>query len=144
MLSYVYVGTHDLEKAIEFYAAVLGDALGMQRCVTGDPEWDRKSAGWGIYEDAGLREMAFWVGKPLNQQAATAGNGSMVAFRAQSWSAVDAFHAAAVAGGGVCDGPPGLRPHYAPDFYAAYVRDRDGNKLAALCRGFTTRQSQTG
>jgi hypothetical protein len=50
------------------------------------------------------------------------------------------FYAAALANGGCCDGAPGLRLHYGPDFYAAYVRDLDGNKLAAVCRGFTKRQ----
>ena len=67
-------------------------------------------------------------------------NGSMVAFRARSWKDVDDFYAAAIAGGGVCDGAPGLRLHYSPDFYAAYVRDLDGNKVAAVCRGFTEPQ----
>jgi catechol 2,3-dioxygenase-like lactoylglutathione lyase family enzyme len=138
MLSYVYFGTNDLHKATAFYDAVLAP-LGMQRCITGDPEWDRISAGWGTYEDGGARELAFWVGKPVNQQPATTGNGSMVAFRARSWKEVDEFYAAALAAGGVCDGAPGLRLHYSPDFYAAYVRDLDGNKVAAVCRGFATR-----
>jgi catechol 2,3-dioxygenase-like lactoylglutathione lyase family enzyme len=136
MLRYVYFGTNNLEKAIAFHDAALAP-LGMQRCVTGDPEWDRVAAGWGLYEDAGARELGFWVGKPFNQRAASVGNGSMVAFTALTWKAVEAFYAAALANGGSCDGPPGLRLHYAPDFYAAYVRDRDGNKLAAVCRGFT-------
>jgi catechol 2,3-dioxygenase-like lactoylglutathione lyase family enzyme len=108
--------------------------------VTGDPDWDRVAAGWGLYEECGLRELAFWVGIPFNQKPASVGNGSMVAFRAQSWKAVDEFHAAALAHGGTCDGPPGLRHHYSPDFYAAYVRDPDGNKLAAVCRGFIKAQ----
>jgi catechol 2,3-dioxygenase-like lactoylglutathione lyase family enzyme len=138
MLSYVYFGTNDLEKAIRFYDAALAP-LGMPRCVTGDPAWDRVAAGWGVYEDAGLRELGFWIGVPFNQRPATPGNGGMVAFRAGSWQAVDDFHAAALANGGRCDGPPGLRPHYAPDFYAAYVLDPDGNKLAAVCRGQTRR-----
>jgi catechol 2,3-dioxygenase-like lactoylglutathione lyase family enzyme len=134
MLSYVYSGTNDLEQAIRFYDAVLAP-LGMQRCITGDPDWDRASAGWGIYEEDGGRELAFWIGTPFNQQAATVGNGSMVAFRARSWKEVDDFYSAALAYGGVCDGPPGLRLNYSPDFYAAYVRDPDGNKVAAVCRG---------
>lgn len=138
MLSYVYFGTNNLETAIAFYGPVLG-ALGMQRCATGDPQWDRVSAGWGIYENDGVRELAFWIGTPFNQQPATVGNGSMVAFSARSWQEVDDFHAAALARGGTCEGPPGLRLHYSPDFYAAYVRDPDGNKIAAVCRGFTSR-----
>src|SRR4051812_41607086 len=105
MLSYVYFGTNDLERATEFYDAVL-DALGMQRCVTGDAEWDQVAAGWGIYEDGGARELAFWVGKPFDQQPATVGNGSMAAFSARSWEQVDRFHAVALVKGGVCEGPP--------------------------------------
>ena len=142
MLSYVYLGTNDLERATRFYDATLA-ALAMQRCVTGDPDWDRISAGWGTYEDGGARELALWVGKPFNQQPATTGNGTMVALRARSWRQVDDFHAAALAYGGSCDGPPAVRAHYSLDFYAAYVRDPDGNKLAAVCRGFTERQSST-
>ena len=136
MLSYVYLGTNDLKNAIRFYDATLG-ALGLKRCITGDTDWDQVSAGWGTYEDGGARELALWVGKPLDQQVATAGNGVMVAFRASSWKEIDDFHAAALANGGSSEGAPGLRLHYAPDFYAAYVRDLDGNKLAAVCRGFT-------
>ena len=139
MLSYVYFGTNDLDKSVVFYSATLAP-LGMERCITGDPEWDRIAAGWGIYEDGGTHELGFWIGKPFNEQAASVGNGSMVAFSARSWKAVDDFHAAALATGGVCDGAPGLWLHYAPDFYAAYVRDPDGNKVAAVCRGFTGRQ----
>jgi len=51
MLSYVYFGTNDLDKATAFYDATLAP-LGMRRCVTNDPQWDRISAGWGIYEEA--------------------------------------------------------------------------------------------
>ncbi len=139
MLTYVYFGTNDLERATRFYDAVSAP-LGMQRCITNDPEWDRISSGWGTYEDDGARELAFWVGKPFDQQKSTAGNGSMVAFRARSWKQVEDFHTAALANGGTTEGAPGLRPHYNPDFYAAYVRDPDGNKLAAVCRGFTKPQ----
>jgi|SRR5271163_89398 len=136
MFTYIYLGTNDLARAVGFYDATLA-ALGLKRCVTADPDWDRISAGWGTYENDGARELALWVGKPFDQQPATAGNGSMVAFHARSWKQVDDFHAVALAHGGSSDGAPGLRLHYNPDFYAAYVRDPDGNKLAAVCRGFT-------
>jgi catechol 2,3-dioxygenase-like lactoylglutathione lyase family enzyme len=136
MLSYVYFGTNNLEKAIAFYNATL-TPLGMERCITGYQEWDRVAAGWGIYEDGGARELAFWIGIPFDGKCASVGNGSMVAFSARSWKAVDDFYTAALKNGGTCDGPPGLRLHYAPDFYAAYARDPDGNKIAAVCRGFT-------
>ncbi len=140
MLSYVCLGTNNLMRATRFYDAVLAP-LGMPRCITGDPEWDRVAAGWGIYENDGARELAFWIGTPFNQQPATSGNGSMAAFSARSLTAVDEFHAAALAHGGASEGAPGLRLHYSADFYAAYVRDPDGNKLAAVCRGFTHRSA---
>jgi catechol 2,3-dioxygenase-like lactoylglutathione lyase family enzyme len=136
MLSYIYVGTNDLQRATRFYEALFAP-LAMQRCVTGDPAWDRISAGWGIYADNGMRELAFWVGLPFDGQRASVGNGCMTAFRAQSWQQVDEFHAAALAHGGSCEGAPGVRVHYGADFYAAYVRDPDGNKLCVVCRGFT-------
>lgn len=139
MLSYVYFGTNDLARAIEFYNAALAP-LGMRRCVTNDLDWDRSSAGWGTYEKGGLEELAFWIGLPFDKQPASIGNGSMIAFRARSWQEVDDFHAAALAHGGRSDGPPGLRLQYSPDFYAAYVRDPDGNKVAAVCRGITQRK----
>ncbi len=138
MLSYAYFGTNALDRAVRFYSAVLAP-LEMPRCITGDAEWDRVAAGWGIYENAGARELGFWIGKPFDEQPATAGNGTMVAFSARSWKAVDGCHATALANGGTCEGPPGLRLHYSPDFYAAYVRDPDGNKVAAVCHGFTGR-----
>ena len=56
MLTYVYLGTNDLARAIRFYDAVLAP-LAMQRCVTNDPAWDRVSAGWGIYEQAYVRDL---------------------------------------------------------------------------------------
>jgi len=139
MFTYVCLGTNDLPRAVRFYDAVLG-ALEVRRCDdtdnTDDPHWPGW-AGWGVYQDQGQHEIALWVGPPFNGEAASAGNGSMVALRALSWAQVDAFHAAAIAHGGHSDGEPGLRPQYNQDFYAAYVRDPDGNKLAAICRGFT-------
>lgn len=138
MFNYLCLGTNDLARATRFYDATLA-ALGLRRCMTGDAEWDRVSAGWGSYERGGIDELALWVGKPFDGEPATAGNGTMIALQARSWKEVDDFHAVAVAHGGSSEGGPGLRPQYSADFYAAYVRDPDGNKLAAVCRGFVTR-----
>ena len=77
--------------------------------------------------------MALWICQPFNGQSAVAGNGTMVALTAKSWQEVVQFYAAAMAHGGSSEGEPGLRPQYNPDFYAAYVRDPDGNKLAVVC-----------
>jgi predicted lactoylglutathione lyase len=64
----------------------------------------------------------------------------MVALKASNWAQVNAFHDQALKHGGSSEGAPGLRLQYNPDFYAAYVRDPDGNKLAVVCRGFTTQE----
>ncbi|OSZ74603.1 hypothetical protein CAP37_03830 [Hydrogenophaga sp. IBVHS1] len=64
----------------------------------------------------------------------------MVALKARTWLVAQTFHATALAHGGKSEGAPGLRPHYGKDFYVAYVRDPDGNKLAAVCRGFVELQ----
>jgi catechol 2,3-dioxygenase-like lactoylglutathione lyase family enzyme len=136
MLTYVYFGTNDLERATRFYDATLAP-LGMQRCITGDPARDRLSSGWGLYEEDGARELAFWV--TLRSKAGEHRqrlHGGLPSTLLE----VEQFHTAALAHGGTSDGAPGLRAHYNTDFYAAYVRDPDGNKTAAVCRGFSKPQ----
>jgi catechol 2,3-dioxygenase-like lactoylglutathione lyase family enzyme len=134
MFTYICLGTNDLDRAVRFYDAALG-ALGLARCnVAGEPGWE-DWAGWGLYENGGAQEIALWLCKPFDGLAASAGNGTMLAFSAHNWREVDEFYAAALANGGSSEGAPGLRPQYNADFYAAYVRDPDGNKLAAVCRG---------
>jgi predicted lactoylglutathione lyase len=56
-----------------------------------------------------------------------------VAFVAKTRADVDAFHAAALAAGGTDNGAPGLRPHYHPDYYGAFVIDPDGHNIEAVC-----------
>jgi len=73
------------------------------------------------------------VVRPLDQKEASPGNGVTVAFDAPSRAAVDAFHAVALAAGGTDEGPPGVREHYHPNYYGAYVRDPDGNKICVVC-----------
>jgi catechol 2,3-dioxygenase-like lactoylglutathione lyase family enzyme len=63
------------------------------------------------------------------------GEGTHIAFAVDTRAQVDAFHAAALAAGGRDNGVPGLRPHYAPDYYAAFVLDPDGHNIEAVCRG---------
>jgi catechol 2,3-dioxygenase-like lactoylglutathione lyase family enzyme len=126
MFSYVSLGTQDLNRAIQFYDAALAP-LGHERIAERDP--DTTSAAWGT-DDPGPH---LWVTLPFDGQPATVGNGVMVSFLANSRAAVDAFHRAALATGGTNEGAPGLRPQYGPHFYAAYVRDADGNKINAVC-----------
>jgi catechol 2,3-dioxygenase-like lactoylglutathione lyase family enzyme len=137
MFTYITLGTNNLSRAITFYDALLAP-LGLSRCVTqGEEDWT-DWAGWGTYLEQGGHELALWVCTPFDGQPATAGNGVMIAFKAPSWAAVRAFHQAGVDAGGTSEGLPGLRPQYNSDFFAAYIRDPDGNKLAAVCRGQTS------
>ena len=136
VFAYACLGTADMARAIRFYDAVMAE-LGHRRCdTTGEPDWE-SWAGWGLYADEGRIQDALWVCKPFDGRSPQPGNGVMLALRAHSWAEVRAFHAAALAHGGTSEGEPGLRAQYNPDFYAAYVRDPDGNKLAVVCRGFT-------
>ena len=123
MLLYTTLGASDLEKARAFYDAVLAP-LGYALRSCSDQE-----IGYG---SAGEDRTRFWVNYPYNKEPVSYGNGSMLALEAQSRAAVDAFYHGAIAAGGKDEGAPGLRP-YGPNFYAAYIRDPDGNKISAVC-----------
>jgi catechol 2,3-dioxygenase-like lactoylglutathione lyase family enzyme len=126
MYSHVTVGTSNLRRALKFYDAALAP-LGLTRRRT-----FRIAASYAPGDFSGANE-PFWVVRPYDGAQASAGNGVTVAFDAPTRGAVDAFHAAALAGGGRDEGPPGLRPHYHADYYGAYARDPDGNKLCVVC-----------
>lgn len=121
MIAYCTLGTNDMDRSIAFYDAVFG-ALGAVREET-DPTWTR-------YGRKGERAKVCLT-PPFNGEAATFGNGTMLAFEASDYAAVDAFHAAALAQGGSDEGAPGIREG---THYVAYVRDPDGNKLCAFTR----------
>lgn len=133
MFTYITLGTRDHALAVPFYDAVLA-ALGYQRRHTNLAEgW----VAWGAGPDHPQAELVLWLCTPFNGQPATAGNGTMIAFSAETRLQVDAFHQAGIEHGGRSQGLPGLRSHYAPNFYAAYLSDPDDNKLAAVCRAAT-------
>ncbi|MCY1126915.1 VOC family protein [Frigidibacter sp. RF13] len=123
MFLYLTLGTNDLARARRFYDAVM-PTLGLIRRADEPTE-----VGYGAAGDSRTR---LWITEPFDGRPATVGNGTMPAFEAESRAAVDAFHKAALANGGSDEGAPGLRP-YGASFYAAYVRDPDGNKLSAVC-----------
>jgi catechol 2,3-dioxygenase-like lactoylglutathione lyase family enzyme len=117
------LGTNDHARAVAFYDAVLA-TIGCRRLVE-----HAGATGYGrTFPD-------FWIQRPADGAAAGMANGTHVAFSAPDRTSVDAFHRAALAAGGRCDGPPGLRPEYHPRYYACFVRDPDGHKLEAVCIG---------
>ncbi|TVV76256.1 VOC family protein [Sphingomonas solaris] len=119
MLTHVTLGTDDIAGARRFYDATMG-ALGLGRIMDGD-----------IFSIWGGEKPAVVVRTPLNGEPATYANGGTVGFSAPGRAAVDAFHAAALANGGSCEGPPGPR-EMAGGLYGAYVRDPAGNKMCAF------------
>lgn len=76
---------------------------------------------------------AFWVVPPFNGEAATSGNGTMIAFCALTHDEVRRLHASGLASGGVDEGRPGHRAAYSKHFFVAYLRDPQGNKIALFC-----------
>ena len=122
MFSHVTIGTNDLERAAAFYDEVM-KALGHERFYAGD----------GLMGYGKADGDQTWVVNPYDGEPATVGNGTHIAFLARDRASVNAFHAAAMSNGGSDEGVPGLRPHYHENYYGAYVRDPDGNKLQAVC-----------
>jgi predicted lactoylglutathione lyase len=124
LIGYTLVGSNDLEKAKAFYDALF-DTIGVKRLM----EFPTGGCAWG----ADWSKPMFGVGKPYDGQAATFGNGTMIALVMDERAKVDALHDKAVALGGKCEGKPGVRGEEGPQaFYAAYFRDLDGNKLCAF------------
>lgn len=124
---YVTVGALDTAQSQAFYDAALA-AIGWSSHMD--------FPGWRAYSEGGAGKSAsFWICKPFNGEPASGGNGTMVGFMVKSRPEVDAFYKAALAHGGTDEGAPNTRPHYGPDWYAAYVRDPAGNKVAVVCNG---------
>ncbi len=128
MLSHVFVGITDFERAFGFYEGLMTE-LGLTLKFS-EPE--KPWAGW---MQPGVDRPLFLIGHAYNGQPATPGNGQMIALLAPNRRAVDRCHARAIAHGAQNEGQPGLRPHYHPHYYGAYFRDPDGNKLCVCCHG---------
>jgi catechol 2,3-dioxygenase-like lactoylglutathione lyase family enzyme len=130
MIDHTGVIVSDLEKSKIFYSAALG-AIGLAllmefpASVTGSND----VAGYGAPESSAQGPSAeFWLARgdpgaiPVH-----------IAFRVARRSLVDAFYNAALAAGGRDNGAPGLRPHYHPNYYGAFVLDPDGHNIEAVC-----------
>ena len=125
MIDHVSVAVRDLERADRFYQSVLA-VIGYRRLVV-------RPATVGF----GKRYPEFWINLRADMAAVApdgdARGGAHVALRVTTAELVDAFHAAALAAGGHSDGAPGLRPqHGQGGYFAAFVRDPDGNRIEAV------------
>ncbi len=126
MISHVYVGVSNFERALLFYSAVMAELDCQLKFAEPAKSW----AGWVARTQA---RPLFLIGHPFDGQPHAAGNGQMVALLAPSRAAVDKAHATALEHGAADEGAPSLRPHYHPNYYGAYFRDLDGNKLCICC-----------
>jgi len=120
MIDHVSIGVRDLAAAARFYEAALA-VLGYSKLIV-----RATTVGFGKkYPD-------LWLNERRNMAPVDSDSGTHICLRAADAQSVDAFHAAALAAGGGSDGPPGLRPEYTAGYYAAFVRDPEGNKIEAV------------
>jgi catechol 2,3-dioxygenase-like lactoylglutathione lyase family enzyme len=128
MIGYVTIGSNDIARSCAFFDAAF-EPLGYKRTFEG--------GGWAGDGPGGDKEngLQIYLATPANGESACLGNGSMLAFKASSREAVEAFHAAGLAAGGKDEGAPGVRGENDPPFYGAYVRDPEGNKFCAYYKG---------
>jgi catechol 2,3-dioxygenase-like lactoylglutathione lyase family enzyme len=120
MIDHISVAVRDLDASAHFYQAVLG-AIGYQKLVVRP-----RTIGFGkSYPE-------FWLNLRVSLAPVGADSGAHAALRVRTSELVDAFHAAAIAAGGRCDGAPGLRPQHGEGYYAAFIRDPDGNRVEAV------------
>ena len=120
MIGYVTLGTNDLERAVKYYDALVAE-MGGKRFMEEDT-----FVAWAVDP----KQPGIALTKPFNGEAATVGNGVMVALLVDSTDKVDALYKKAIELGGTDEGPPGARGE---GFYAGYFRDPDGNKLNFFC-----------
>jgi catechol 2,3-dioxygenase-like lactoylglutathione lyase family enzyme len=127
MIHHVSVGSNDLPRAKAFYQPLMA-LIGFRLLKETD-----KAAHYGA------SDIVFSIETPGDGNPATAGNGVHIAFQAPDRETVRCFHATALAAGGTDEGPPGIRENYNANYYGAFVRDLDGNKIEAVT--FTARES---
>lgn len=132
MIDHIGLTVRDLEASRAFYDAAFAP-LGIDVVLSVSAEETGGQAYLGYGPRADGRDIqagkpSFWIGG-----GETATGPMHVAFTAATREAVDAFHAAALAAGGRDNGPPGVRPHYHPNYYGAFVLDPDGRNIEAVC-----------
>ena len=125
MLDHVGFAVADAERSKRFYEQALAP-LRISLIMSVTPE--QTESGGTAHGFGSEGKPYFWVGD--NERV---GEGTHVAFSADTRAKVDAFYQAALAAGGTDNGAPGIRPHYHPNYYAAFVRDPDGANIEAVC-----------
>jgi catechol 2,3-dioxygenase-like lactoylglutathione lyase family enzyme len=125
MLDHVGFAVADAERSRRFYEQAL-TPIGITLIMSVTPE--QTQAGGTAHGFGANGKPFFWIGD--NEKV---GTGTHVAFAVDSRAKVDAYYQAALAAGGRDNGAPGLRPHYHPDYYGAFVYDPDGNNIEAVC-----------
>jgi catechol 2,3-dioxygenase-like lactoylglutathione lyase family enzyme len=120
MIDHISIGVSDLERSARFYELTLAP-LGLVRLVT-------RPATVGF----GKNYPEFWINLRAGMPPVMPESGCHICLRARSTGDVDAFHRAALGAGGQSDGAPGLRPHDRVRYYAAFIRDPDGNRIEAV------------
>jgi len=125
MLDHVGFAVADAERSKRFYEKALAP-LGITLIMSVDPE--HTESGGTAHGFGSDGKPYFWFGD--NERV---GEGTHIAFTADSRAKVDAFHAAALAAGGKDNGGPGLRPIYHPNYYGAFIHDPDGHNIEAVC-----------
>ena len=121
MIDHVSIAVRDLGNAEPFYAALLAP-LGMRKLR----EWPTAAIAFGkTYPE-------FWINRRQSMDRFGEHSGVHICLRATDIRAVEDFHAAAIRAGGTSGGAPGLRPQYHSGYYAAFVRDQDGNRIEAV------------
>ena len=121
MIDHISVAVRDLAEGEQFYAAILAP-LGLAKLR----EWPGSAIGFG------KKYPEFWINRRAGMERVAEDSGVHIGLRAPDPAAIDAFHAAALEAGGASDGAPGLRPHYYAGYYAAFIRDPDGNRIEAV------------
>ncbi len=124
MLDHIGIGASDFSASQRFYEAALAP-LGIAPMMEVTPEESGGYHGLGLGRDG---KPFFWL-----SSGGARGGGMHVAFAAETRAAVNAFYQAAIAAGGRDNGAPGIRPHYHPDYYGAFVFDPDGINVEAVC-----------
>lgn len=125
MIDHVGFAVSDAERSRRFYEQALAP-LGISLIMSVTPE--QTESGGTAHGFGADHKPYFWVGD--NERV---GEGTHVAFAVDSRAKVEAFYEAALAAGGRDNGAPGLRPHYHPNYYAAFVHDPDGHNIEAVC-----------